>query len=58
MSAKKGQFVKVKCGDCSGEQTVYNRPATTVKCLVCGATLVQSTGGEGRFRAEITSVLE
>jgi small subunit ribosomal protein S27e len=43
----------VKCPDCSGEQTVFSRPATTVNCSVCGATLVLPTGGHGNFRGEV-----
>jgi small subunit ribosomal protein S27e len=46
-------FVVVKCPDCSGEQTVFSRPATTVNCSVCGATLVLPTGGHGNFRGEV-----
>ena len=54
----RAQFVKVKCPDCGGEQVAFNRPATSVGCLVCGATLIQPTGGEGRFKGEITARFE
>lgn len=58
MTATRAQFVKVKCGDCSNEQVVFNRPSTKVNCLACGAVLVSPTGGEGKFKAEILSTLE
>jgi small subunit ribosomal protein S27e len=58
MVASRARFVKVKCGDCGSEQVAFNRPATKVNCLVCGATLAQPTGGEAAFKAEIVSTLE
>ncbi|MHB8632715.1 MAG: 30S ribosomal protein S27e [Thermoplasmatota archaeon] len=58
MSHVRAQFVKVKCGDCSNEQIVFNRAATTVGCLVCGATLAHPTGGEARIKGEITGRFE
>ncbi|MCI4363360.1 MAG: 30S ribosomal protein S27e [Thermoplasmata archaeon] len=45
-------FWVVKCPDCSGEQTVFSRPSTTVSCSVCGATLASPTGGQAALRAE------
>jgi small subunit ribosomal protein S27e len=53
MVATRAQFVKVKCADCGNEQVAFNRPASKVNCLVCGATLATPTGGEGSFKAEI-----
>ena len=47
-----GSFIVVKCPDCSGEQTIFSRPATTVNCLVCGATLATPTGGKAKLREE------
>ncbi|HEV2449306.1 MAG TPA: 30S ribosomal protein S27e [Thermoplasmata archaeon] len=51
-------FWVVKCPDCSGEQTVFSRPATTVSCSVCGATLATPTGGQAALRAEKLRVAE
>ncbi len=45
-------FWIVKCPDCSGEQTVFSRPSTTVNCTVCGATLATPTGGLAALRGE------
>jgi small subunit ribosomal protein S27e len=42
----------VKCPDCSGEQTIFSRPATQVNCTVCGAMLATPTGGLAELRAE------
>jgi len=58
MVAIRARFLKVKCGDCGNEQVAFNRPATKVNCLVCGATLAQPSGGEATFKAEIVSTLE
>ena len=46
-------FLIVKCPDCSGEQVMFSRPATTVSCSVCGATLATPTGGKAALRGEI-----
>jgi small subunit ribosomal protein S27e len=45
-------FWIVKCPDCSGELTIFSRPATTVNCSVCGATLATPTGGKAALRGE------
>ncbi|HLF17180.1 MAG TPA: 30S ribosomal protein S27e [Candidatus Thermoplasmatota archaeon] len=54
----RAKFAKVKCADCANEQIVFDHPATKVNCQVCGATLVQPTGGEGRFKGEVTARFE
>ncbi len=49
-------FWVVKCPDCSGEQTIFSRPATTVNCVVCGATLATATGGKAQLRGTFVRV--
>jgi small subunit ribosomal protein S27e len=49
----KSKFITVKCQDCGNEQTTFNKPATHVKCHVCGATLVKPTGGKGEVRGQL-----
>ena len=51
--APKSKFITVKCQDCGNEQTAFNKPATHVKCHVCGATLVKPTGGKGEVRGQL-----
>ena len=51
-------FLRVKCPDCENEQVVFDHPAVIVKCLVCGRTLIEPTGGRGRLKAEVLEVLE
>ncbi len=51
-------FLKVKCGDCGNEQVVFNRAASAIDCLVCGAKLAEPTGGETRLKAEVVSKLD
>ncbi len=50
-------FIVVKCPDCSGEQTIFSRPSTTVQCLVCGATLATPTGGKAKLKEEPVRIL-
>lgn len=40
-------FIKVKCAKCKNEQTIFEKPAMVVSCLVCGEVLSESTGGKG-----------
>ena len=58
MVAIRAQFIKVKCPDCGNEQVAFNRPATKVNCLVCGATLASPGGGEATFKGEVTARFE
>jgi small subunit ribosomal protein S27e len=51
-------FWIVKCPDCSTEQTIFSRPATTVNCGVCGATLATPTGGQAQLRGEMVRAVE
>ncbi len=53
MNDKNSRFLKVRCGDCSNEQIIFNRPATKVNCTVCGATLAKPTGGSAALTAEV-----
>jgi len=51
-------YVKVKCADCENEQIVFTRPSSKVSCQVCGATMVEPTGGKGKFKGEIVETIE
>jgi small subunit ribosomal protein S27e len=44
-------FVKAKCAKCKNEQIIFGRPATEVKCLVCGEVLARPGGGKGIMAA-------
>ena len=52
-AAPASRFVLVRCRDCSREQVVFRRPATTVNCTICGSLLATPTGGLGHFRGEV-----
>jgi len=54
----KSKFVKLRCNKCKNEQIVFDRPATTVKCLVCEDILLEPTGGKARIKARVLEVLE
>ncbi|MBR9689812.1 MAG: 30S ribosomal protein S27e [Candidatus Altiarchaeota archaeon] len=54
----KSKFIKVKCEQCKNEQTIFNKPATNVMCLVCGKPLAESTGGKAKILAKVINVLE
>lgn len=57
MTREPSPFWVVKCPDCSGEQTVFSRPSTTVACSVCGATLATPTGGLAKLRGELVKTV-
>jgi|YelNatPaOPRAMG01_1025707.scaffolds.fasta_scaffold497211_2 small subunit ribosomal protein S27e len=52
----RSSFLKIRCNQCSNEQIVFEKPASNIKCRVCGKLLVKSTGGKGEFLAEILEV--
>ena len=54
----KSKFLRVQCNACSNQQVLYNKPAMKVKCLACGKTLANSTGGEAEVLGKIVEVLE
>jgi small subunit ribosomal protein S27e len=49
----KSVFLRVKCKNCGNEQIIFNRAATTVKCLVCNETLAEPTGGKAKLKGEV-----
>ncbi|NOX71495.1 MAG: 30S ribosomal protein S27e [Candidatus Micrarchaeota archaeon] len=46
------RFIKVKCKKCKNEQVIFEKPATVVKCLVCGEVISEPTGGKGSIHRE------
>jgi small subunit ribosomal protein S27e len=51
----RSKFYEVKCKECGNIQTIFSHAAMEVKCLVCGATLAEPTGGRAEILAEIVS---
>jgi small subunit ribosomal protein S27e len=49
----KSKFLKIKCPDCQNEQTVFDKPSTVVKCLVCDAKLITAKGGKGEIKKDV-----
>ncbi|MFO7966896.1 MAG: 30S ribosomal protein S27e [Archaeoglobaceae archaeon] len=58
MAEKRSKFIKVKCPDCENNQIIFDYASTVVKCLVCGRTLSEPTGGRSEIKAEVTEVIE
>lgn len=52
------KFIKLRCPKCKNEQIVFGKSASKVKCLVCGKTLAEPTGGKSKIRARVLEVLE
>lgn len=50
-------FIRIKCQDCANEQIAFRKPATEVKCLVCGSTLIIPKGGIGEIKGEVLEVV-
>jgi small subunit ribosomal protein S27e len=53
-----GTFIKVKCEKCKNEQIIFEKSATTVKCLVCNEVLAEPTGGKALIKAKVLSVVK
>jgi small subunit ribosomal protein S27e len=58
MKQYSSKFLKVRCNKCKNEQITFGKVANTVKCLVCGEVLAESTGGKTRVTARALEVLE
>jgi len=52
------KFIKIRCPKCKNEQITFGKSSVEVKCLVCGKTLSEPTGGKSRIKARILEVLE
>jgi small subunit ribosomal protein S27e len=52
------KFIKVRCPKCKNEQVIFGKSAMTVKCLVCGKEIAESTGGKIKVNARILEVLD
>ena len=48
----RSKFLLVKC-KCKNEQVVFSRPATDIRCLVCGEILCKSGGGQAEIKAKV-----
>jgi small subunit ribosomal protein S27e len=57
-TAVEGNFLEVKCPDCSNTQIVFGKCATKVPCQACGSTLALPTGGKSEIKGEIVRVVE
>jgi small subunit ribosomal protein S27e len=53
----RSRFLRVVCLNCGNQQIIFGCSATDVQCLVCGKTLLQSTGGKARILTKIIEVL-
>jgi len=40
----RSRVIMVKCDDCENEQVIFDHASTSVKCNVCGRTLVVQKG--------------
>ena len=52
------RFIEVECKDCSNKQIIFLKPAIQVKCLACGSTLANPTGGKADITGELVGVIE
>ena len=54
----RSKFLKVNCSKCKNEQVVFNKAASSVKCLVCGAELAEPKGGKSKVKAKVVQVFD
>jgi small subunit ribosomal protein S27e len=53
-----GSFIQVKCPDCENEQTVFEKAASEVTCVVCGHTIARPVGGKAAIEGEVVDTVE
>ena len=51
------KFLKVVCSKCNNEQIIFNKPSTSVKCLVCATELAEPTGGKAKVKSKVQQVM-
>ena len=54
----RSSFLRVKCPKCGNEQIVFSHAVSKVNCNVCGAELVEPSGGRAKIKGEIVAVFE
>ena len=54
----RSKFLKVICSKCKNEQIIFNKAATDVKCLVCGASIAEQKGGKSKVKARVVQVMD
>jgi len=54
----RSRFLRVKCLKCGNEQLVFSHAVNKVACNVCGAELLEPSGGKAIIKGEIVTVLE
>ncbi|MEM3725886.1 MAG: 30S ribosomal protein S27e [Candidatus Bathyarchaeia archaeon] len=54
----RSSFLRVKCLKCGNEQIVFSNAVNKVNCNVCGAELVEPSGGRATIKGEIVAVFE
>lgn len=57
MPNPKSKFIKVKCQKCKNEQIIFGKAASKIKCLVCGSSLAEPSGGKTNLKTKILEVL-
>lgn len=53
-----GNFLRVACAECDTEQVVFEKAATAVECIDCGAELVRPGGGKAAIAGEVAETVE
>ncbi len=53
----RSRFLLVRCPVCGNEQVVFSHATFPVRCLVCGAQLVEPTGGKAKIHGQVVRVL-
>ncbi|BES80696.1 30S ribosomal protein S27e [Pyrodictium abyssi] len=53
----RSRFLLVRCPVCGNEQVVFSHATFPSRCLVCGAQLVEPTGGKAKITGQVVRVL-
>lgn len=53
----RSRFLLVTCPNCGARQVVFSHATFRVRCLSCGAPLVEPTGGKAKILGKIERIL-
>jgi len=50
------KFVRVRCPKCEGEQVIFGKASSIVKCHGCGTILAKPAASKAKIKAKVLEV--
>ncbi len=53
-----GNFIRVVCGECESEVTIFEKASTEIQCAECESIIAEPTGGLATIHGEVVGRIE